>query len=177
MPLLTAIRALTVGPASVIGAAATISAGFAHACALTPSGAAHCWGYNNYGQATDQPGPDLVVASASATDLKVTTTNTAKPVAVDDAYDVEYGTPIVVSAGMRAKPMELVFLLPIGTNRYFRLLANYIDYAEEQLADLNVRTTDVYFTYPEELRHSKRIAVFRDWPYLYDGSLDRKSVV
>src|SRR6267143_167894 len=29
--------------------------------------------------------------------------------------------------------------------------------------DLNVRTTDVYFTYPEELRHSKRIAVFRDF--------------
>ena len=31
------------------------------------------------------------------------------------------------------------------------------------LPDLNVRTTDVYFTYPEELRHSKRIAVFRDF--------------
>ena len=28
--------------------------------------------------------------------------------------------------------------------------------------DVN-RTTDVYFTYPEELRHSKRIAVFRDF--------------
>ena len=31
------------------------------------------------------------------------------------------------------------------------------------LPDINVRTTDVYFTYPEELRHSKRIAVFRDF--------------
>jgi hypothetical protein len=31
------------------------------------------------------------------------------------------------------------------------------------LPELNVRTTDVYFTYPEELRHSKRIAVFRDF--------------
>jgi DNA-binding transcriptional LysR family regulator len=29
---------------------------------------------------------------------------------------------------------------------------------EMVLPDLNVRTTDVYFTYPEELRHSKRIA-------------------
>ncbi len=34
---------------------------------------------------------------------------------------------------------------------------------ETVLTDLNVRTTDVYFTYPEELRHSKRIAVFRDF--------------
>ncbi len=34
---------------------------------------------------------------------------------------------------------------------------------ETVLPDLNVRTTDVYFTYPEELRHSKRIAVFRDF--------------
>ena len=34
---------------------------------------------------------------------------------------------------------------------------------EMLLPDLNVRTTDVYFTYPEELRHSKRIAVFRDF--------------
>jgi len=42
-------------------------------------------------------------------------------------------------ASLRPKPMQLVFLLPTGTNRYFRLLANYIDYAEEQLADLNVR--------------------------------------
>jgi DNA-binding transcriptional LysR family regulator len=34
---------------------------------------------------------------------------------------------------------------------------------EVVLPDLNVRTTDVYFTYPEELRHSKRITVFRDF--------------
>ena len=34
---------------------------------------------------------------------------------------------------------------------------------EMVLPDLNVRTTDVYFTYPEELRHSKRIVVFRDF--------------
>jgi DNA-binding transcriptional LysR family regulator len=34
---------------------------------------------------------------------------------------------------------------------------------ETVLPDLNARTTDVYFTYPEELRHSKRIAVFRDF--------------
>ncbi|UYN97855.1 MAG: LysR family transcriptional regulator [Enhydrobacter sp.] len=34
---------------------------------------------------------------------------------------------------------------------------------EMVLPEVNVRTTDVYFTYPEELRHSKRIAVFRDF--------------
>ena len=34
---------------------------------------------------------------------------------------------------------------------------------EMVLPELNARTTDVYFTYPEELRHSKRIAVFRDF--------------
>ena len=34
---------------------------------------------------------------------------------------------------------------------------------EAVLPEVNVRTTDVYFTYPEELRHSKRIAVFRDF--------------
>jgi DNA-binding transcriptional LysR family regulator len=31
------------------------------------------------------------------------------------------------------------------------------------LPDDSSRVTDVYFTYPEELRHSKRIAVFRDF--------------
>lgn len=31
------------------------------------------------------------------------------------------------------------------------------------LPDVPVRTFDVYFTYPEELRHSKRVAVFRDF--------------
>ena len=42
-------------------------------------------------------------------------------------------------------------------------LARELTKIEMVLPDLNVRTTDVYFTYPEELRHSKRIAVFRDF--------------
>jgi len=49
-------------------------------------------------------------------------------------------------------------------------IASLPDYLAQQstkleavLPEVNVRTTDVYFTYPEELRHSKRIAVFRDF--------------
>jgi LacI family transcriptional regulator len=41
-------------------------------------------------------------------------------------------------ASLRPKPMQLVFLLPTGTNRYFRLLADYLVYAKEQLNAFNV---------------------------------------
>src|SRR5690349_3076769 len=34
-----------------------ISAGLAHTCVLTPSGAADCWGINGFGRADDQAGP------------------------------------------------------------------------------------------------------------------------
>jgi LacI family transcriptional regulator len=67
-------------------------------------------------------------------------------------------------ASLRPKPMQLVFLLPAGTNRYFRLLANYIDYAEEQLADLNVRCRYYFIegfnpsVLAERLRHYGRRA-------------------
>ena len=60
-----------------------------------------------------------------------------------------------------------------GARQLFRSLqrlASLPDYLAREstkidmvLPELNVRTTDVYFTYPEELRHSKRIAVFRDF--------------
>jgi len=36
-------------------------------------------------------------------------------------------------------PMELAFLLPAGSNRYLRLLGDYIGYAQESLAPFNVR--------------------------------------
>ncbi|MBL8673828.1 MAG: LysR family transcriptional regulator, partial [Rhodospirillales bacterium] len=49
-------------------------------------------------------------------------------------------------------------------------IASLADYLARQstklvqvLPELAARTTDVFFTYPEELRHSKRIAVFRDF--------------
>jgi LacI family transcriptional regulator len=54
------------------------------------------------------------------------------------AADMGYLPEADLMASLRPKAMRLVFLLPSGTNRYFRLLADYIDYAEEQLADLNV---------------------------------------
>jgi LacI family transcriptional regulator len=54
------------------------------------------------------------------------------------AADVGYLPETDLYASLRPKPMQLVFLLPTGTNRYFRLLADYIDYAEEQLAVFNV---------------------------------------
>jgi LacI family transcriptional regulator len=39
---------------------------------------------------------------------------------------------------LRPKPMRLVFLLPAGTNRYLRMLGQYISSAEEPLAPFNV---------------------------------------
>lgn len=40
---------------------------------------------------------------------------------------------------MRPAPMELAFLLPAGSNRYLRMLGDYIGYAQESLAPFNVR--------------------------------------
>ena len=42
-------------------------------------------------------------------------------------------------ASLRPKPLELVFLLPAGTNRYFPLLGNYIVFAEDLLVSFNVK--------------------------------------
>jgi LacI family transcriptional regulator len=40
---------------------------------------------------------------------------------------------------LRPAPMEIVFLLPAGSNRYLQMLGDYIGYAQESLAPFNVR--------------------------------------
>ena len=42
-------------------------------------------------------------------------------------------------AARRAKPTRLVFLLPGGSNRYLRMLGDYIEFAQHQLAPSSVR--------------------------------------
>lgn len=42
-------------------------------------------------------------------------------------------------ASLRPAPMELAFVLPAGTNRYMRMLADCIEFSEEQLAPFNVK--------------------------------------
>jgi len=66
---------------------------------------------------------------------------------------------IVVFAGAAVRAVES----GLGIASLPDYLARESTKLEMLLPDLNVRTTDVYFTYPEELRHSKRIAVFRDF--------------
>lgn len=42
-------------------------------------------------------------------------------------------------AADRVAPLRLTFLLPEGTNRYIRMLGDFIDYSREQFAPFNVR--------------------------------------
>jgi LacI family transcriptional regulator len=42
-------------------------------------------------------------------------------------------------ASLAPRPMELMFLLPAGTNRYLQMLGDYIGYAQDTLAPFNVR--------------------------------------
>lgn len=63
----------------------------------------------------------------------------------------------------RTAPMRVAFLLPAGTNRYLRMLGDYIDFAHDQWAaiDMKCRTHYVESFNPNELanqllRHGKR---------------------
>jgi len=54
------------------------------------------------------------------------------------AAELNYLPQPELAAVARPRPMELAFLLPAGTNRYLRMLADTIEYAREHLAPFNV---------------------------------------
>jgi LacI family transcriptional regulator len=55
------------------------------------------------------------------------------------AAELEYLPEAELYRALRPPPMELVFLLPAGSNRYLQMLGDYIGYAQESLAPFNVR--------------------------------------
>jgi LacI family transcriptional regulator len=55
------------------------------------------------------------------------------------AAELDYLPENDLRAAMRAKPTRLAFLLPGGSNRYLRMLGDYIEFAQHQLAPSNVR--------------------------------------
>src|SRR5262245_6674175 len=55
------------------------------------------------------------------------------------AAQLDYLPQPELAAAATARPLEVYFLLPAGTNRYLRMLADTIEYAGETLAAFNVR--------------------------------------
>ena len=55
------------------------------------------------------------------------------------AATLDYLPQAELYRAMRPPPMELVFLLPAGSNRYLRMLGDHLGYAQESLAPFNVR--------------------------------------
>lgn len=55
------------------------------------------------------------------------------------AAELEYLPEDELLRSLRPSPMELVFLLPAGSNRYLRMLGDYIGYAQDSLTPFNVR--------------------------------------
>ena len=47
-------------------------------------------------------------------------------------------------AAIRPAPLRVVFLLPAGTNRFIRMLGDFIDFAGDELAPFNVRCKHVF---------------------------------
>lgn len=55
------------------------------------------------------------------------------------ASELGYLPDSALFANMAPRAMELMFLLPAGTNRYLQMLGDYIGYAQDTLAPFNVR--------------------------------------
>jgi len=75
---------------------------------------------------------------------------------VKAAAALDYLPEADLLATLRPKPMRLVFLLPAGTNRYLRMLGQYIASANEPLAPFNVdcRCQFVEAFNPDALAHT-----------------------
>ena len=56
----------------------SIWAGVDHTCAVTPAGAAQCWGQNNAGQSEDRPGPFSQVSAGGLHNCALTTGGAAQ---------------------------------------------------------------------------------------------------
>ena len=55
------------------------------------------------------------------------------------AEALDYLSQSALHLARRSKPERIELLLPAGTNRYLRMIGDYIDFAKEQLAPFNVR--------------------------------------
>lgn len=60
------------------------------------------------------------------------------------AAALDYLPAAELRASARPKPLRLVFLLPAGTNRFIRMLGDFIDFSEDELAPFNVKCRHVF---------------------------------
>ena len=77
---------------------------------------------------------------------------------VEAAAALDYLPRAALYEALRPKPMRLVFLLPTGTNRYLRMLGEYIGFSDEHWSAFNV-TCHCHFVEgfnPEALARSLR---------------------
>ena len=65
----------------------SIWAGVDHTCALTPAGAAECWGQNDAGQSQDRPGPYTQVSAGGLRNCALTTGGAADCWGADGSGD------------------------------------------------------------------------------------------